>query len=67
MKTIPKHPYLQNIISEYYREHDQIGDEKYVEWLRHFGFMVPLTNFHLLEFPDDFPDSELAMFIMRWS
>jgi hypothetical protein len=75
MKTIPQHPYLQNIVAEYHRQHgtpnifddnDHLRFNDYIKWLKQFGFRVPM-DFHKIEFPDDFPDDELLLFILRWS
>lgn len=67
MKTVPKIPFLQNIVEEY--QHQGCEDwysGHYREWLRQFGFAVPIRGDYL-EFPDDFPDEELCLFILRWS
>lgn len=71
MKTLPHEPYLKNIVAEYRRQYGipdykLIASDQYREWLRQFGFKVP-ADFHILEFPDDFPDEELTMFVLRWS
>ncbi len=71
MKTLPQYPYLQNIVAEYRRQFVDRTDGKqywegYQEWLSQFGFKVP-ANFNVLEFPDDFSDEKLTMFILRWS
>ena len=66
MKTLPNHPYLQNIVQEYRDQgHTGIGTPLW-DWLRQFGFKVPV-RYDCLEFPDDFPDQEFVMFILRWS
>ena len=71
MKTLPHYPYLQNIVAEYRRQNgflsgDYISSDKYREWLSQFGFKVP-ADFHVLEFPDDFPDEKLILFLLKWS
>jgi hypothetical protein len=67
MKTLPNLPYLQNILREYHAQgHKGMGITHYRDWLRQFGFTVPVLRGQL-EFPDDFPDQELVMFILRWS
>ena len=73
MKTLPKLPYIQNIVSEWHRHNggktfftgQQMGDE-YREFLKTFGFKVPVTGDYL-EFPDDFPDEKITLFVLRWS
>ena len=67
MRTLPRHPYLQNIVKEYYAQgHTGFGTPHYRDWLKQFGFKVPVPVDDL-EFPDDFPDQEFVMFILRWS
>lgn len=73
MKTLPINPYLQNIV-RHYRDtyglftHGPDGTyELYRPWLAQFGFVVPVRNKDQLEFPDDFSDRDLMMFILRWS
>ena len=71
MKTIPNRPYLQNIVAEYRRQRGltptSVWDSKdYVKWLDQFGFLVPM-DFDNLVFPDDFPDQDLLLFMLRWS
>lgn len=71
MKTLPQHPYLQNIVAEYRRQRrltpNNVWDSKdYVNWLNQFGFLVPM-DFDKLVFPDDFSDQDLLLFILRWS
>lgn len=67
-KTLPQYPYLQNIVAEYHRQTGtlEFDMDVYTEWLMKFGFKVP-ADFHVLEFPDDFSDEDLMMFILRWS
>jgi hypothetical protein len=68
--TLPSHPYLQNIVKEY---HTQCGGydftnyagEKYRDWLKQFGFKVPVHSF-MLEFNEDFTEEDLLAFILRW-
>lgn len=72
MKTLPQYPYLQNIVSVYRREYglhdnDPVASDHYITWLRQFGFTVPVSSFDQLEFPDDFPDKDLTLFLLRWS
>ena len=70
MKRLPKLPYLQNIV-EHYRQmvgSDDFGyyaDGSYQRWLSTLGFALPVYDY--LEFPDDFSDRDLALFILRWS
>jgi hypothetical protein len=67
MKTLPTLPYLQNIVREYQAQgHKGMGTPHYRDWLSQFGFAVPV-KYECLEFPDDFPDQEFVMFILRWS
>lgn len=67
MKTLPTRPYLQNIVSNFHAQGGHsIGTTYYREWLSQFGFTVPISGDYL-EFPDDFSDQELFMFILRWS
>lgn len=67
MKTLPKRPYLQNIVT-YYRETHSIPGlgPNYSNWLRQFGFKVPIEG-EYLEFPDDFSDKDLTLFVIKWS
>jgi hypothetical protein len=67
MKRLPTYPYLTNILAEYYREKQtcHIGSD-YPRWLQQFGFVVPIYTDYL-EFPDDFSEQQLMMFIIRWS
>lgn len=65
MKTLPRYPCLKNLVAAYNAEGGRIGTPQYVDWLRQFGFKVPVED--NLEFPDDFPDQELFLFILRWS
>lgn len=68
MKTLPKLPYIQNILNYYHTSTGilMIGTDEYRSWLRQFGFAVPIRGDYL-EFPDDFPDDKLTLFILRWS
>jgi hypothetical protein len=67
MKTLPNIPYLRNIVSEYHRQNNSYTyDIDYIEWLKQFGFKVPIKN-NTLEFPDDFSDEDMLMFMLRWS
>jgi hypothetical protein len=40
--------------------------DDYITYLKSFGFRVPI-EFGTLEFPDDFSEKDLMMFILRWS
>jgi hypothetical protein len=66
MKRLPKLPYIQNIVAHYHR---QTGDwtfgNEYPAWLKQFGFSVPIYNDYL-EFPDEFTEEELLLFMIRW-
>jgi len=69
MKTLPQYPYLQNIVAEYHRQtgpRPTIDINHYVNWLKQFGFLVPM-DFDNLVFPDDFPDQDLLLFVLRWA
>lgn len=69
MKTLPKLPYLQNIVTEYRRMHPDwsyLANGSYKTWLSQFGFCVPVKGDYL-EFPDDFSDHDLMLFVLRWS
>jgi hypothetical protein len=71
MKQLPKLPYLQNIVSAWHRQNNEVvvrrlGTEQYREYLRQFGFEVPIDGDYLV-FPDDFSDEELLLFKLRWS
>lgn len=81
MKTLPKIPYLGNIAAYYRETHDcepvsprksasrrliGLGTPHYRDWLLQFGFKVPVEG-DLLEFPADFTDQQLTLFILRWS
>lgn len=68
MKTLPKLPYLQNIVQEYRKQSAAANfDQKdYIQWLQQFGFAVPVRE-DRLEFPDEFSDEQLMMFILRFS
>lgn len=70
MKTLPKLPYIQNIVEHFQEIHghdfNAFADGRYQRWLTTLGFTVPVHGDYL-EFPDDFPDSELTMFMLKWS
>lgn len=76
MKRIPTYPYLRNIAIQYHEEtkrwpsmgdYDSVAHQKhYAKWLEQFGFLFPIFNDYL-EFPDDFSDKQLMLFILRWS
>lgn len=68
MKTLPKLPYIQNIVEYYHRSTGKwvIGSDEYRYWLRQFGFAVPIRGDYL-EFPDEFSDKDLTLFIIKWS
>lgn len=72
MKILPKLPYIQNIVTHYHKETgrwafpDWAFSDEYKYWLRQFGFAVPIRGDYL-EFPDEFPDEKLTLFILRWS
>lgn len=71
MKRIPNHPYLQNIVAEWqnqcawHKVDAYLSYDAYHAYLKQFGFVVPI-NSDYLEFPDDFPDEKLMMFMLRW-
>lgn len=66
MKTLPRYPYLQNIVAEYHRQHGtwKISSD-FKNWLEQFGFAVPVQS-DCLEFPDDFSEKELLLFTLRF-
>ena len=67
MKTLPKLPYIQNIVDYYHTSTGRWAfSDEYRYWLRQFGFKVPIQGDYL-EFPDDFPDEKITLFILRWS
>lgn len=73
MKRIPTHPYIQNIVREWHRMHqddynsiNSYLDGSYRKWLGTHGFKTPVVGDHL-EFPDNFSDHELLLFILKWS
>lgn len=68
MKTLPKLPYIQNIVDHYHTSTGiwMLGNSEYRNWLRQFGFAVPIRGDYL-EFPDDFSDQDLTLFVLRWS
>lgn len=70
MKTLPCHPYLQNIVNHYYNlnPRNMVGDNGYREYLESFGFAVPIDIMkNQLEFPDSFGDRDMMLFQLRWS
>lgn len=69
MKTLPQLPYLQNIVRHWHSTGNQyIGTDDYVEYLKQFGFQVPVDIMKdYLEFPDNFNDQDLTLFVLRWS
>lgn len=70
MKKLSDYPYLQNIVSHYNKMNDNhngpLTRDDYITYLKTFGFKVPI-DFGTLEFPDDFSEKDLMMFILRWS
>lgn len=72
MKLIYKKPIIYNLVHEYRNIYGPIfsnknsGIIKYHEWLKQFGFSVPVRGDYL-EFPDDFSDQQITAFILRWS
>jgi hypothetical protein len=70
MKRLPKLPYLQNLVAAYRKEHGfdtaRSVTDHYREWLRQYGFKVPIEGDYL-EFPDDFSDEKLLLFKLKWS
>lgn len=72
MKQITKLPYINNLMRHYRFHHGRIFSQnsetiyKYRDWLKQFGFQVPIKGDYL-EFPDDYPDEKITMFILRWS
>lgn len=68
MKTIYKFPYIKNLVGEYRSKHGPWWQNLsgYRDWLKQFGFQVPIRG-NYLEFPDDFPDELIAAFVLRWS
>ena len=72
MKCLPSQPYIENLRTYYLRNVGPIfgaGNTsiiKYQEWLKQYGFEVPVRGTFLI-FPDDFDDNELLLFILRWS
>jgi hypothetical protein len=70
MKTIPTDPYINNIAEEYYRvtgNKPWEDSKNFREWAKQFRFKIPLENWDVFQFPDDFSDEELILFILRWS
>jgi hypothetical protein len=43
-----------------------MGTPEFRDWLRQFGFKVPVRGDYL-EFPDDFSEQQLLLFVLRWS
>lgn len=68
MKKLPRTPYLQNIVKEWHniKPIDPYLGDDYRNWLKTHGFTVPIQN-ECLEFPDDFSDDNLLVFILKWS
>lgn len=68
MKKLPRDPYLQKIVAEWrtIKPVDPYTGYDYINWLRTHGFSTPVTGDYL-EFPDDFSDQDLVIFILKWS
>lgn len=68
MKTLPKHPFIQNLAAAYRAETKEtmLLNPEYRNWLSQFGFAVPVYGDEL-QFPDDFPDDQLILFMLKWS
>lgn len=67
MKKLPKLPYLQNIVIYYHTTHKtQYFKSNYRDWLSQFGFRVPVEGDYL-EFPNDFSDKDITLFVLKWS
>lgn len=67
MKTLPKLPYIRNIVTYYHTSTGKwLIDAEYPNWLRQFGFTVPIRGDYL-EFPDNFSDEDFLMFMLKWS
>lgn len=68
MKRLPVLPYLNNMVEYYRKNYGSIYNhhDAYVEWLKTFGFKVPIDK-NNIEFPDDYSDEQLIAFILRWS
>ena len=67
MKSLPRLPYLKNIVQEYYAQgHKSMGTSEYRDWLKQFGFRVPVRDDYL-EFPDSFSEQQLLLFVLRWA
>lgn len=65
MKTLPRIPYIDNIFSYYQKEKNNLEFKtEYKIWLKQFGFAVPVKG-NYLEFPDDFSDEDLFLFMLR--
>lgn len=68
MRRLPREPYLENILKNWYDSGNELaGTDEYIEYLKTFGFVVPVQHGKWLDFPDDFDDRKLVSFIMRWS
>lgn len=71
MKRISKFPYIDNLFYHYRFNMGPVfskreyGIVQYHDWLRQFGFEVPIKG-QYLEFPDDFPDKKITMFVLKW-
>jgi hypothetical protein len=67
MKTLPQLPYMQNIVASYYQQGYQgFGTDHYRTWLAQHGFQVPVKIVGELEFPDEFSDQDLTLFMLKW-
>jgi hypothetical protein len=67
MKTLPQRPYLQNIVRAYSQQgHRGVGTKHYRTWLAQHGFRVPVQYNDKLEFPDEFSEQDLTLFILKW-
>ena len=69
MKTVPQIPYLQNIVRHWNStDNRRVGGDEYIKYLKQFGFKVPVDAMNdYLEFPDDFSDEDLMLFVLRGS
>jgi len=69
MKTLPQYPYLQNIVRHWHTlGNSYAGTDEYINYLKQFGFAVPVDIMKdQLEFPDDFDDKDLMLFMLRWA
>lgn len=68
MKTVPQLPYLQNIVRHWNSTGNRLAySDEYIKYLKQFGFKVPVDIMNdYLEFPDDFSDEDLMLFVLRW-